>query len=150
MNEAEQIQAEVSHQADMQNGRVVAEFLMDSSTCRCCQFIEERHRFQYLLAQYVNAKLDNRWDRRHLGDPVEVPSFQDHNQQIGVDDIPISTFDHDSRNQDLHQEYLKRRLDQMKPCFRCQLKYNPTGKEKFMGHRFWGWNGEIYIEPPTN
>jgi len=137
MTEAEQIQAEASQRADMENGRIVAEFLMaDSATCRCCQFVEERMRFQQLLRLYTNAKINaHRWRARFYGERADEVYYRTdawRRERSWIEELHAVQRYHFS-------------LDQMKPCFRCRLKYNPTGKAKFMGHRFWGWDGVTYI-----
>jgi len=133
MSEAELIQAEVSQRADRENGRIVAEFLMlDSATCRCCQFIEDRLRFQQLLRMYTNAKISAHRSKARFEDRREDAIYFRTNRRDWIEELLVA------------QQY-RFALDKMQPCFRCRLKYNPTGKTKFMGHRFWGWDGTTYI-----
>lgn len=138
MNEAEQIQVEVARLSDMQNGVIVAEHLMaDSATCRCCQFVEDREKFIWLLRQYTHTKISAHiWKRRFYGEREDGVYFATSNSEREKSWIEFQ----------FQSQMYRFELDRMNPCFRCRLKYNPTDKSKFMGHRFWGWDGTTFVE----
>ncbi len=124
MTEAELIKVQSTLRADQQNGRVVARILMaDSAKCTCCGYRDNSDAFDRLLWRYSLARIDeSKWKQRYSDTRIDSAYFANRGNLTAL-----------YLKASLKALHLKDQLDKLQPCFRCRLKYNPTGKTKFLG-----------------
>jgi len=128
MTEAELIKLESMLRADLSNGDVVARILMaDSAKCTCCNFPQHKEDFDRLLARYSQARInETRWKQRYCDSRLDETYYKNASWEIENRYLEATR----------HAAHLRDLLDKMQPCFRCRLRYNPTGKARFMGKVF--------------
>ncbi len=118
---AERIKEKVDQEVIDRNSDVVLKALSSRGKVSCCDYLSNCIEFRKLLRLYENLVLQNhREARRHRTTGACWIRWEPSGSSASFGMISSTRY----------------KLEQIWPCWKCILNWNPTGKQKFLGKQF--------------